>query len=606
MPTNNSNVNTVKTTTALDDAALAVVRSTMTTITGIVIKNGYSTTKAQKNMLVGWCESLELLDETVIQNDIKKGDNYRLAIEACQVWLENQGIKTSEVKPVIESSQAVSTVISKPVKKADQPSATVGFDHLAFFAIIDKMVETKRLHGDPRTKTAKVIKLELAYQVKDGSTEFVTIKQTQPKGTAKDPGSIYIHINDEWCLNVGTANTNHQIKRNSAFDFSVYPWLDAFLADFIADPASVAAKSGKLTKRCCVCSLKLDDPKSLSVGYGKKCASNMGWQYGASVKEIVSGEVALTQAVQAIEAEKCEIVTEVKPEVPEPIHSDAVTGIKAILKAYHNNPRDGYQGLRHAALATVPSLRKQAKAQVYLDALYEWLDSQPSVAEVPVETVAEVAPVPIVDPTPVQVEVPVTPVTEQPQPEIAPLPVEASQPTVKLSEQSQAVLDSVKPHVTPERYAELYLEMLRLEGQAVKPKKTRKPSGTGTPKAKKDPSVMVNEIARLCQIADEQGMDQAFIESGKTDSKYMPRAYRSYRHIYQQSEVIRDLVDTGKLAWGSVHHYLAGRNPLKCGIPHLEDFAVALSQGLWIENPTPLNPRPKAYNKAAGELPPQD
>lgn len=50
----------------------------------------------------------------------------------------------------------------------------------------------------------------------------------------------------------------------------------ALLAALSADPASVAAAHGKLTGACCFCARKLDDPKSLAVGYGPICADKYG------------------------------------------------------------------------------------------------------------------------------------------------------------------------------------------------------------------------------------------------------------------------------------------------------------------------------------------
>lgn len=42
------------------------------------------------------------------------------------------------------------------------------------------------------------------------------------------------------------------------------------------DPAGTAAAYGKATGCCCFCSRKLDDPRSIAVGYGPVCAANYG------------------------------------------------------------------------------------------------------------------------------------------------------------------------------------------------------------------------------------------------------------------------------------------------------------------------------------------
>jgi hypothetical protein len=46
------------------------------------------------------------------------------------------------------------------------------------------------------------------------------------------------------------------------------------------DPAAVAAKYGHETGECCFCRLPLTDPRSLHVGYGKRCAQKWGLPYG--------------------------------------------------------------------------------------------------------------------------------------------------------------------------------------------------------------------------------------------------------------------------------------------------------------------------------------
>lgn len=47
-----------------------------------------------------------------------------------------------------------------------------------------------------------------------------------------------------------------------------------------ADPAATAAKYGRMTGQCCFCSIPLKDERSVSVGYGKTCASNYNLPWG--------------------------------------------------------------------------------------------------------------------------------------------------------------------------------------------------------------------------------------------------------------------------------------------------------------------------------------
>lgn len=47
-----------------------------------------------------------------------------------------------------------------------------------------------------------------------------------------------------------------------------------------AEPAKVAAGYGKLTGNCCFCLRRLDDDRSVSVGYGPVCAEKFGLPWG--------------------------------------------------------------------------------------------------------------------------------------------------------------------------------------------------------------------------------------------------------------------------------------------------------------------------------------
>jgi hypothetical protein len=54
----------------------------------------------------------------------------------------------------------------------------------------------------------------------------------------------------------------------------------ALLTELQNDPATTAAKHGRLTGLCCFCNKKLTDDKSTAVGYGKTCAKNFGIAWG--------------------------------------------------------------------------------------------------------------------------------------------------------------------------------------------------------------------------------------------------------------------------------------------------------------------------------------
>jgi hypothetical protein len=58
------------------------------------------------------------------------------------------------------------------------------------------------------------------------------------------------------------------------------PEVRTLLEQLGADPATVASQYGKLTGNCCFCFRRLDDPRSVSVGYGPRCATVYGLPWG--------------------------------------------------------------------------------------------------------------------------------------------------------------------------------------------------------------------------------------------------------------------------------------------------------------------------------------
>jgi hypothetical protein len=62
----------------------------------------------------------------------------------------------------------------------------------------------------------------------------------------------------------------------------------AKLRAFSEAPAAVAAEYGRLNGACCFCGLKLEDERSVAVGYGPVCAKNWGLPWGAEKFSFVS------------------------------------------------------------------------------------------------------------------------------------------------------------------------------------------------------------------------------------------------------------------------------------------------------------------------------
>lgn len=56
--------------------------------------------------------------------------------------------------------------------------------------------------------------------------------------------------------------------------------INALLDEFEQDPAGYAAAYGQRTGRCCFCLIPLDDPISIGLGYGPKCARHYSLPWG--------------------------------------------------------------------------------------------------------------------------------------------------------------------------------------------------------------------------------------------------------------------------------------------------------------------------------------
>ena len=56
--------------------------------------------------------------------------------------------------------------------------------------------------------------------------------------------------------------------------------VQSLVSEFATDPAAVAGKYGRLTGGCSFCNHKLDDNRSIEVGYGPVCAKRFGLVWG--------------------------------------------------------------------------------------------------------------------------------------------------------------------------------------------------------------------------------------------------------------------------------------------------------------------------------------
>lgn len=100
-----------------------------------------------------------------------------------------------------------------------------------------------------------------------------------PSKGGKYPGTIQVtdggsYGNNKWFGRVNKDGTF--FAGYAAEDVSI---LEDFLEYFAHSPATVAAKYGKKTGRCCFCNKHLTDQRSTHVGYGETCSKNWGLPY---------------------------------------------------------------------------------------------------------------------------------------------------------------------------------------------------------------------------------------------------------------------------------------------------------------------------------------
>lgn len=114
-------------------------------------------------------------------------------------------------------------------------------------------------------------------RTEDGT--FLRISIAGAKSTT--PGAINIAGEGSWpdrtfygWIKGGAYVPHHSASQKTATAIGV-----ALLA-FAADPAGVAAAYGKRTGACCFCSRRLDDARSVEVGYGPTCADHYGLPWG--------------------------------------------------------------------------------------------------------------------------------------------------------------------------------------------------------------------------------------------------------------------------------------------------------------------------------------
>lgn len=99
---------------------------------------------------------------------------------------------------------------------------------------------------------------------------------TAAKPDSKNPGAFYVRSEDNRYLGKITANGYwRSVEPESTADHVV----GAILAKANEDPLAAVISYGRRTSRCSFCGRSLENERSVELGYGPICASNMGLPY---------------------------------------------------------------------------------------------------------------------------------------------------------------------------------------------------------------------------------------------------------------------------------------------------------------------------------------
>jgi Family of unknown function (DUF6011) len=97
--------------------------------------------------------------------------------------------------------------------------------------------------------------------------------------TGKNPGCIYLKVSDEYAGKITPDGKFHKTNGCSV-------QVENHLIEMGKNPAGIASLYGHTTGNCCFCNRELTDERSLTVGYGPKCASVFSLPWGDEVKKI--------------------------------------------------------------------------------------------------------------------------------------------------------------------------------------------------------------------------------------------------------------------------------------------------------------------------------
>lgn len=104
--------------------------------------------------------------------------------------------------------------------------------------------------------------------------EGVDLELSRAPMEGRNPGAIYVKLSGAYSGKVLREGGDFQPARDAD------PRIGPALVAFGLNPAGVAAASGRLTGSCSFCARRLDDARSVAVGYGPVCADRYGLPWG--------------------------------------------------------------------------------------------------------------------------------------------------------------------------------------------------------------------------------------------------------------------------------------------------------------------------------------
>lgn len=215
-------------------------------------------------------------------NDVVLGAEDRALADAALAWargLEDQEVKSDFVHNVLvianavyieERSMGIAAAIVGIYHQNQRRASGVG--QAAEVGSLNGLVEILAKAG------GKLKKPKIALQMDNGKPLVLDVAGPRSKA----PGTINVtdggsYGNNTWYGRVGL---DGKFVPSRVMTEADRPSIIALLTAMSQNPAATASQYGRLTGRCCFCSIPLTDGRSTAVGYGPKCASNYGLAWG--------------------------------------------------------------------------------------------------------------------------------------------------------------------------------------------------------------------------------------------------------------------------------------------------------------------------------------